>query len=180
MWSEITDLLTDKQRLLALAQEYLGLRVEQVGIEQDELGTLTTQVKKLERAQKETLIALLRRGFDADDIEDATAAVAADLQAVRQRIAEVEAWAADSNAQSVKVMTVWQLVETASERLANMSLAEQAQVLEVLNVKFTVLDASKNPALRVEGSLCHEKLIDTLRPLVTTRSRALSVTRAHS
>jgi site-specific DNA recombinase len=162
VWSEVTALLSDKTRLLNLARDYLGLRVEQVSVEQGELSALRTKAAKLDRAQRDTLVELVRRGFDAEAIEEATEKVAADLVAVRHRITELESWAADSKAESAKVMTVWGLAEMAAERLQNMDLDERRRVLALLDVKVTVLDDSRNPALRIEGTLCHEKLLDGL------------------
>lgn len=162
VWAEIVALLTDKTRLLNLAHDYLGLRVHQVRVEGDELGALKARAATLERAQRDTLVELVRRGFDAEAVAEATEKVASDLTAVRHRITEVEAWAADSKAESAKVMSVWQLAEMASERLKGMGLDERKRVIALLDIKVTVLDDSREPALRVEGTLCHEKLIDGL------------------
>jgi DNA invertase Pin-like site-specific DNA recombinase len=162
VWSEVTALLTSKTRLLNLARDYLGLRVEQVQVEQDELNALKRRASTLERTQRETLVNLVRRGFDAEAIAEATEKVALDLSVVRQRIAEVEAWAADSATESTRVMSVWQLAEMAGQRLQRMSLDERKRVFALLDIKVTVLDTSREPALRVEGTLCHEKLIDGL------------------
>jgi hypothetical protein len=43
-------LLTSEDRLLSLADEYLGLRETQVEVERDESQALDSQVRKVERA----------------------------------------------------------------------------------------------------------------------------------
>ncbi len=45
-----------------------------------------------------------------------------------------------------------------------MDFEQQAQVLSLLDVRVTVLDQSARPALRVEGSVFHEPLLDALIP----------------
>lgn len=59
-------------------------------------------------------------------------------------------------------MSIWQLAEMASERLKGMDLEARERVIALLDIKVTVLDDSREPALRVEGTLCHETLIDGL------------------
>jgi site-specific DNA recombinase len=160
VWAEVTALLGDKARLLRLAQDYLGLRAGQVGVEQDEVEALRKRVAQLERAQKTVLTDLVVRGFDADDIQEATREVAAQLTGARQRLADLESWSAASRAESLRVMQLWELAEAAGERLQAMNLEERKAVLALLDVRVTVLDQSRRPGLRLEGTVCHERLLD--------------------
>ncbi len=100
VWAEVTALLGDKQRLLAMAQDYLGLRELQVDVEHDEVAALEARIQRLQRAQRDTLVDLARRGFEADAIEEAQVAVQRELDAARARLAEVTSWSADSSAEA--------------------------------------------------------------------------------
>ena len=162
VWAEVLALLSNRTRLLSMAQDYLGLRVQQIDVEQDELTSLQRRTTKLKQARGVTLIDLLRRGFDADAIERATQAIDRDMLATRKRLAEVEAWAADSANESRHVMSVWQLAETAGTRLSEMAPNQQTEVLALLDVRVTVLDSSARPSLRVEGVVCAQRLLEGL------------------
>ena len=164
VWAALTDLLSDRERLLGLASEYLGLRAKQVGVETDERARLRSHIEHLERQQQDTLVDLLRRGIDAGLIEGASKALAADLVKARTRLAEVEAWAADSRTESERVTGIRQLAEMAQERLKSMSVAQRQKVFSILDVRVRVLDGSRTPALRIEGKICHESLIGELVP----------------
>ncbi len=164
VWDSVRTLLTDKRRLLHMAQDYLGLRVSQVETELDEKAALVRRIADLTRAQQQTLVELIRRGLDADAIEAAVETVALDLAAAKRRLEEIELWEADSRAESQRLLTVCSLAETAAERLQGMTLAERGEVLRLLDVRVAVLDASRSPTIRIVGSLCHEQLLGNLKP----------------
>lgn len=150
---------------MSLAQDYLGLRAEQVGVEHDELGALHANIERLKKQQTTTLVELVRRGVDADAVEEAIKVVGSDLQAARARLAEVEAWAADSRVESAKMRGVWELAEVAQSRLESMTTAQRALVFALLDIQVTVLDDTRRPALRIEGRVSHAKLLAELGPL---------------
>ena len=160
VWQSVASLLGDRERLLSLAQDYLGIRLRQVGAERDEMHELKLREQRLAKAQRKTIVDLVRAGLEADDIKAATDAVASDLREVRARIREVEAWAADLREGSRKVTGLSELAEVASSRLSSMGTVDRARVLALLDVHVTVLDSSRNPALRIEGTLCHDKLVN--------------------
>jgi DNA invertase Pin-like site-specific DNA recombinase len=163
VWVEVCRLLRDPDRLLGLAQDYLGLRRGQIRIETEELSTVQAKVDRLERAQSDILPDLLRRGLDAEAIEAATRVIVADLAETRARLVTLQRWSSESKQESKRVRDAWALAELADDHLAVMSLEERAQILRLLDVHVWVLDESKQPGLRIQGTLCHERLFDGLR-----------------
>jgi hypothetical protein len=164
VWDAVSALLKDPDKILALAQDYLGLRRGQVAMEHDELAAVWRTISRLVHAQGETLPELLARGLPADQIEAAVSRIAQDLTQAREREAQLERWRADSREQSRIVRSAWDLAETAAARLATMTRGQKSEVIRLLDVLVHVLDGSRSPALRIEGSLCNERLLDAFEP----------------
>ena len=164
VWEAVSALLRDPDRILALAHDYLGLGRQEIGVERDEVALTKSTIHRLEKAQRDTLPDLARRGLDADAIHEAMTGISRDLTTARTRLAELERRRANSRAESTRVRDAWGLAEGAAGRLDSMSLSERAEAVRLLDVQVWVLDEGKRPALHVEGTLCHEHLLPTLEP----------------
>ncbi|WP_219506458.1 recombinase family protein [Nonomuraea ceibae] len=151
VWAEVRDLLGRPERLLRLAADYYANRADQVEAERDELAQISTQLTKLERSLVDDVAEYLRVGVAADVVKAATDRIRGEMAELRTRRAQLVARVDDANGESERVRALIELAERASSRLANMSPEEQAEVVELLDVRVTVLDNTDAPRLRIEG-----------------------------
>ena len=56
MWEQVCPLLRQPERLLAFAEEYLGLRGRQIEVERDEVAETEAKVRELDRAIQNLLV----------------------------------------------------------------------------------------------------------------------------
>ena len=68
VWEQVCDLLSRPERLVALAEGYLGLRGQQIEVERDEYEEATKKVAELDRAIKNLLVTSARAGLAPADI----------------------------------------------------------------------------------------------------------------
>lgn len=162
VWQAVTEFLSDSERMLRMAADYLGLRDAQVGVERDELADVRRHAATLERAITTTLVEYARQGIDPAATANATRALQDELTATREREAAILAWQADSAAEAARVQTISAIATGARERLHNMSDQERGDVLRLLDITVTALDNNKTPALRIDGRLAWLDLHSTL------------------
>jgi DNA invertase Pin-like site-specific DNA recombinase len=154
VWDEVCALLTSEDRLLALADEYLGLRETQVEVEQDESQTLDAQIRKVERALTQDTVEAVKAGLPADVIRAVTEELTRELNALQARRAMIEGWKREGEQQSQRVQRLVELADVARERLPEMPLVEKKRVLDLLGVRVQILDAASRTTpvrLKIEG-----------------------------
>ncbi|MCW2671769.1 MAG: Resolvase domain protein [Frankiales bacterium] len=176
VWTEITGVLAHPERLMAYVGDYIGLRAHQVQVERDESAEVQARVATLERA----LARAVKSSYLDDEPEahaEAVAQIRADLDESRQRRDLLVEWRQESAQQSARMRDVWALAEIATDRLNGMSVQQREQVLALLDVRVSVLDAPPNapargglngglgparPSLHIGGSVPHERLLDMI------------------
>jgi len=176
VWEQVCGLLAEPGRLLACVGDYAGIRQGELGAQTDNWGEVQARVTRLERAltraTKATLLA------DEPGVEQELAEqFRAELADARRMEAQLRGWRESSTAEVQRVADLQALAEHAARRLPAMSLQERAEVLALLDVRVTVLDDPPavprrggvnggagpwRPQLRIEGSVPHAKLLDTL------------------
>ena len=138
VWDELVRLLTDADRLQQLA----GLTRQAVGAheatEADDVRALDRRIARLERDIATQIPALLRAGMDANAVALATNDLQADLDATRERRAQVLRWSAQNIERSSRAASLVQLAETAQRSLLNPTPELQAHVVELLDLRVTV------------------------------------------
>jgi site-specific DNA recombinase len=178
VWSAIAGLLSDPEQLLASAQEYLGLRRSQLRVEKDESSVIERRVATLERAlvrlEKERLLA-----DEPDVFSQAARELKAELVEARRLLAQLREWKADSAAESARVRSIWELAESAVDRLDELTDQERQEVITLLDIKVSVRDdlaeisvptkyrrgrGVERPDLRIEGSVPSQQLLSVIRP----------------
>lgn len=176
VWREITDVLAHPERLLSYVGDYLSLRAHQVAVERDESADVTARVAQLERALARAIKSSFLAEEEPEAHADAVAQIRADLADARARRDLLTEWQEESAKQSARMRDVWALAEIASERLLNMTLEQQCQVLALLDVRVQVTDppddrprrggtlltrqGAVRPSLHITGSVPHESLLD--------------------
>jgi site-specific DNA recombinase len=146
VWSEVRDLLTQPERLCAMAADYLAQRGAQMGAEREQLSSVDAKITKLDRALTTTVADYMREGVPAAAVKAATDALADELAALRRHRAELARWQELNAARSRTMSRLWELAEAAHRRLGQLSDEQRATLLSMLDVQVTLTGASE----------CHE------------------------
>lgn len=153
VWREVVALLSEPDRLLALASAHLDERSEQLDVDRAELASLDRRLKTLAQARTERVAAALKAGIAADVLAAAVAEIEAEEAAVRLHRDHLAALAEHADAQSERVAQLRALAETAHERLGSMDAYERRVVLELLNVRIDVTAWCVCPTCEGRGRL---------------------------
>lgn len=153
VWTEVCALLVDPDRLLEMADEYLGVRSKTAAGETDRLAELDQQIGDLERARVRAASDAIRQGLDSDLVRAVVEGIERDLARLVADRDRVQAIRADEQAAESRAVAIARLAERAQQRLPGMGLEEQQEVLNLLGVRVTVLDQTTMPAVRIEGEL---------------------------
>jgi len=168
VWEQVCDLLSRPERLVALAESYLGLRGQQIEVERDEYEEAKKKVTELDLAIKNLLVTSARAGLAPADIESAVLDLTHEREALSRHLAMIEGWRTESQHTSSRMRRLWELAELAHQRLPNMSQQEQKQVLELLDVRVTILKHARKTAghrvlepaqIRIEGVVNDQVLL---------------------
>lgn len=166
VWRAVCEALSDPDRLLGLAADYLDLRADAAPAEAETVGSLDAKIARLERNKTEKVAECLRIGLDATLVAAAVEQIDAEIDALRAYRRTMERHRSFEQAEESRVSALTRLAEQARTNLPLLDLDQQAEALRLLRVQVTVLDNTKFPALRVEGVVPGSGLadLDTLRP----------------
>ena len=151
VWAAVSDALADPAWLTQLADEYLGMRED--GPDAAPAEDLDRKIRELQRARTDRAVAALTAGVPAGVIAAAVEEIDGQLAALTVRQRAVEAWRADTEARESHADALVRLAAQAADRLPGMDLERQREVLQLLGVRVTLLDATARPALRIDGEL---------------------------
>lgn len=138
IWSEVVSVLTNPERLLALAQAAMDARPYFEAAEEDDTVTIERRIGRLERSLGSTVADLLRRGMDAGVIDIATSQLEADLARLREHRSMLAAWQHATRDKADRMQRLWDMARRAEHLLANPSQAAQRRILDLLDVKVKV------------------------------------------
>jgi DNA invertase Pin-like site-specific DNA recombinase len=138
VWVSVADLLGDPDRLLVMAEDYVGLRHEQAKSEQGQLDKLSRRIKRLEEALGRAYEDRYRGERDRVAVDVAIKRMEEDLKLARTNEATAAAWEANNQAVAERVLSLRELAHIAKTRLANMTPQEMRRVLDLLDVRATV------------------------------------------
>lgn len=181
VWEQVCDLLSRPERLVALAEEYLGLRGKQIEVERDEYAETQKKLDGIDSGIQNLLLTSAKAGLSSEDISTAVQELTRERDALRRHLAMIESWRADSQKASERMRRLWALAEEAHRRLPTMTRREQKEVLALLDVRVTVLENQVkapgghrivSPArIRIEGRVNDQILLSadrTARDIETT------------
>lgn len=151
VWAQVSALLGDGDRLREQAQAYLGLAGRKGESQADELAGLERSVTKLRGSLTRMIADGARAGLDPQALAAATAQLQEELTALEQRRASIARWLAEGTERQRQIDSLEVLAAQARTRLATTSLPQRAELLALLDIRVTVLDSSKAPALEVSG-----------------------------
>jgi DNA invertase Pin-like site-specific DNA recombinase len=154
VWETVSGILSTPERLLALAEEYLSLRSQQVEFERDSASDLDAQIAKQEKALAVSVTEALKEGLPVKVIQDVTRRLADELEALKRHRAMLDSWREESARESQRKRRLWELAEGAHDRLQSMGDEERKTLLDLLDIRVTVLshETKESPArVRIEG-----------------------------
>ncbi len=127
----------DADRLMQMADEYLGLRDQEPAAEV--VDDLDRRIAELVRTRTQRAVEALVAGLPADVMAAAVAEIEAQLAALTTRRAAVEASRADGQARQERAVALQHLAAEASDRLPRLDLQAQGEVLALLRLEVTAL-----------------------------------------
>jgi site-specific DNA recombinase len=136
VWAEVSKVLSDPERLLELARQYLDLRGEELRTETDQIGDLDRRITEAKR--KRTNLALAAAATGPEAVADALAEVNRDVEALEQMREQARAWAQASAERSALLRDLWKLAKVARERLDNPTPERMRDVFAALDIRVQI------------------------------------------
>jgi site-specific DNA recombinase len=138
VWEQVQAVLTDSDRLLAMAGLELDRAETSLTLGSENLTTLDRRIARLAKAAGEQLAAMLAKGLDPAIAQQAMTSLGEDLAATRSARDRLAAWQ-QSNAQVVdRTQRLLSLVAGAAQMLPRAELETRRRVLELLEVQVSV------------------------------------------
>ncbi|MFF2746403.1 recombinase family protein [Kitasatospora sp. NPDC058048] len=138
VWTEVVSLLADSARLEELAAEWVGMASGDQTAHTNRIAELDKQIVEMKAAIASVLVATAKQGQSPDVIQAATGALNEELQQLEQMRAEAAAWLVEVEEVDRRARDLVALANMAQRQLVKMSLAEQDEILGLLDVKVTV------------------------------------------
>jgi DNA invertase Pin-like site-specific DNA recombinase len=138
VWSEVTSVLTNPERLLALAQTAMDTRPDVEAAEGGDVAAIDRRINRLERSLGSTVADLLRRGMDVAVIDVATRELEADLARLREHRSRLAAWQEASRDKADRMQRLWDMARHAEQLLANPTPIAQRRILDLLDVRVQI------------------------------------------
>lgn len=167
VWRQVLEALSEPERLLGMAEDYLAQRRIQEPQQRAQTITLARKVSSLERAYTKTVTEYAKAGLDGVAVKAATTNLQEQLDAARQRLAQAQEWDRQSKTQSTRMRSLWEIAELAQTTLRTMDLSAQKHLLALLDVRVVVTAAGsryKPGEIEINGVL-FESLVDAPREL---------------
>ena len=139
VWETIVNVLSEPDRLLALAAEYLGERASQVPIERSQNDEIERKIADLETAAGERVTDGLKAGIDPKLLKAAADTINQELDSLRRHRDQLATWAKASADQSDRMRKLWKVAQTAHQRLGTLNIRERKHVLELLDIRAAVV-----------------------------------------
>jgi DNA invertase Pin-like site-specific DNA recombinase len=147
VWSEVCRLLEDPVRLERMAEDWLGMIEGSEVNYETRLKELDEQIEEQEAIIDATSEAAARRakrkGLDRNATQEAIARATRDLEANLESLEslrdETRAWQKEAEQARTRAQDLQRLAETARTRLHSMDADQQAEVIDLLGLKVTIL-----------------------------------------
>jgi DNA invertase Pin-like site-specific DNA recombinase len=138
VWREVVALLSEPDRLLAMAEAHLDERGDRLDVDRAELASIDRKLTSLAQARTERVTAALKAGIDAGILAAAVSEIEAEEAALRTHRDHLAAFAKHADAEGERVEQLRALADTARDRLGAMDDRERREVLGLLNVQVRV------------------------------------------
>ncbi len=138
VWRDVVELLGDPERLKAMAAEWVGMAAGDQVQHADRIADFDRQIANLDRAITTTVKDYAKAGLPASAIAEVTAALIEERRQIADIRAEATAWLEETEAAEQRARDLEALATVARTRLADMTPAEQTEVLALLDVRVTI------------------------------------------
>jgi len=143
VWAEVVQLLSDPERLLALANEYLDLLGGEMQAEATEISGLDRRLADAKR--KRTNLALAAAGVGPEAVAGALAEINTEIETLEQMLKQARAWAQANAERSALVRDLWRLAEVARENFDSLTHVEQREIYVALDLRVQLLVPTAGP-----------------------------------
>lgn len=147
VWGKIVRLLSDPEELRLRAEEWAGLNAQANVDFEARLTELDRSIAQKDRAIGVVMAAAAQ---DSDNPEEAVRIATKALKEQRAELAaqraQVAAWQAESGAVQDRARELQRLADVASKRLARVTAEDEAEIVGMMNVKLTLLEAMPDAA----------------------------------
>lgn len=147
VWSEVCRLLEDPTRLKRMAEDWLGMAEGSEVNYETRIKELDEQIEEQEAIIDATSVAAARRakrkGLDRGATQEAIARATRDLEANLESLEKLReeafAWQKETEVARGRAHDLHRLAETARTRLHSMDARQKADVIDLLDLKVTIL-----------------------------------------
>jgi site-specific DNA recombinase len=158
VWTEVAKVLSDPDRLLGLAQQYLDMRGGELREEADQLTDLDRRLTMAKRRRTNLALAAADAGPEA--VADALAEINREIETLEQMQEQARAWAQANAERETLLRNVWRLTEVARERLDSPTPEWMREVFAALDIRVQLTSEGVRqgrrlspPDLRISGVL---------------------------
>ncbi|KOU97419.1 recombinase [Streptomyces sp. XY511] len=164
VWGDVVELLGDPARLKAMAAEWVGMAEGTQTNHADRIADLDRQIAERQKAITTVITEYAKAGIPAVAMEAATRALTEELEQLQAMRTEAAAWMEETEAAEQRARDLEALATVARTRLADMTPAEQAEVLALLDVRVTITGPVPKPKLGLACSMtewfkAHKRLV---------------------
>ncbi|PWK67186.1 putative transposase of IS4/5 family DUF4096 [Streptomyces sp. CG 926] len=153
VWDEVVELLGDPDRLRAMAAEWVGMTEGDQGQHADRIADFDGQIANLDRAITTTVREYAKAGLPASAVAEVTASLIDERRQLTDLRNEAASWLEETEATAQRARDLEALATVARTRLADMTPAEQSEVLALLDVRVTITGPVPKPKLGLACSM---------------------------
>jgi site-specific DNA recombinase len=172
VWQQVLMLLTDPDRLMALAQERLGMLQGAQVVEADALRDAERAVARTQDALAQGATRCITMGLDDATMEATLGKLREHHRQSVQHRAMVAAMSQETTAAKARMTTAQELAQVARERLLKADKGLRAKVFALLDVRATITENGDLVKVRLEGSVAHDLLLAGVRDDLAPRKLA--------
>jgi transposase len=164
VWGDVVGLLGDPARLRAMAAEWVGMAEGDQTNHGDRIADLDRQISDREAALVKTVPDYAKLNLPAVALEAASRALTDELDHLRAMRNEAGAWLEETEAAEQRAHDLAALADVARTRLHDITPAEQAEVLALLDVRVTITGPVPRPRVGLACSMAewfktHRRLV---------------------
>lgn len=158
-WAQVLNLLTDPDRLMAMARERLGMLEGAEGVTAEALADAEAAVKRTQDALARGAARCISMGLDEGTMEATLAELRNQHRAAVEHRATVATMRAETTEAKARMVTAQRLAEVARQRLLTASADLRAKVFALLDVRAAITDSADGLQVHLQGSVAHDLLL---------------------
>lgn len=139
VWTVVVDFLSQPDKLIRIARDYLDLRDQQPQTEPEQLESLDSKVDSLELAISSIVVEYAKAGLPATAVQQATVTLQEELQVLKCHRQRLQTARHQTLEREDRDQRLRHLAECAHSRLPQMTAGERHKVLSLLEIKVDVL-----------------------------------------